>query len=418
MVTTRSELKLHNVVSPLHANGNGNGRRKLHILFHTSTLGGGGAEKHLQRVMNHLDRETFRVSLAVVKGSGEFEQTLAGDVTKHHLTQNGAGSSSTIGMLKSIRPLRRVIETEQPDLLFSVIELANFASVFAAHKTSPAPKVVIGVQTPPSIAYHHTIHPISRLIFRLIPRVYAHADRLVALSKGVADDLTLVASATRGRVEVIHNAGVDADLRDQSNEAICADDLPGRPLLVACGRLKALKGFDYLLDALVMVRKVVPANLCIIGEGGERSALEARIKRLGLQSCVRLLGFQENPFKYMAAADVFVHSSLYEGFGNVIVEAMACGAPVVATDCPHGPREIIEDGRNGILAPPANAAALAKAILRVLTDRHLREQLAAAGKLRANDFEAQRIADAYGQLFLDVLNDPKPVKQIKKAVAG
>jgi glycosyltransferase involved in cell wall biosynthesis len=250
-----------------------------------------------------------------------------------------------------------------------------------------------------------------------MPRVYTNADRLVALSKGVADDLTSVASATRGRVEVIHNAGVDADLRDKSNEDISADDLPGRPLLVACGRLKALKGFDYLLDALVMVRKVIPANLCIVGEGEERSALEAKIRRLGLQSCVRLMGFQANPFKYMAAADVFVLSSLYEGFGNVIVEAMACGAPVVATDCPHGPREIIEDGRTGILAPPANAAALATAILRVLNDWHLKEQLAAAGKLRAADFEAQTIADAYGQLFLDVLNDTGQVVQSTKAVA-
>jgi glycosyltransferase involved in cell wall biosynthesis len=175
-------------------------------------------------------------------------------------------------------------------------------------------------------------------------------------------------------------------------------------LLLACGRLKALKGFDYLIDALVAVRKTVPAHLWIVGEGEERSALELKIKRLGLEGCVRLVGFQENPFKYMAAADVFVLSSLYEGFGNVIVEAMACGVPVVATNCPYGPGEIIEDGKNGILAPPADAAALAAAILRVLKDEDIRKKLSIEGKNRASDFNAHTIAAAYGDLFLSVIN--------------
>src|SRR6185369_7788029 len=198
---------------------------------------------------------------------------------------------------------------------------------------------------------------------------------------------------------------------------LLADDLPQRPLLVACGRLKALKGFDYLLDALVEVRKTIPASLWIIGEGEQRAALETKIKRLRLEDSVKLLGFQQNPFKYMAAADLFVLSSLYEGFGNVIVEAMACGVPVVATDCPYGPGEIIEDGKNGILAPPANALALAAAILRVLKDESMREKLSFEGRDRANDFDAQTIADAYGELFLKVVNGPAVAGNGRKQTA-
>jgi glycosyltransferase involved in cell wall biosynthesis len=406
-INIKSETKPHGLVAPLNGNGKRKTASKLHILFYTSTLGGGGAEKHLLRVLNHLDREKFRVSLALVKPSGQFEPAVAADVTKYYLTGNREGSS-TLGMLRSIRPLRRLIRRERPDLIFSVIELANFGNIFAARGIMPAPKIVIGVQTPPSIAYSHSRHPISRLMLRLIPRVYPRADRVVALSKGVAADLVLIASGTEGRVAVIHNAGVEADLREKLKEALSPEEVPQRPLLLACGRLKALKGFDYLLDALVEVRKTVPASLWIVGEGEERLTLELKIRRLGLEGCVRLLGFQENPFKYMAAADLFVLSSLYEGFGNVIVEAMACGVPVVATNCPYGPGEIIEDGRNGILAPPADAAALAAAILRVLSDENIKQKLSIEGKDRANDFEAHAIAAAYGELFLNVVNGSSP----------
>ncbi len=396
----------------------GHRERELHVLFYASTLGGGGAEKHLLRLANHLDREKFRVSLALIRGAGQFEPVVAADVTKYYLTRNTNGSS-TIGMLKSVRPLRRIMERDRPDLVFSVLELANFANIFAARGIESPPKIVVGVQTPPSIAYRRAMHPISRLIFRLIPVIYPRADKVVALSQGVAKDLLLIASGTKNRVAVIHNAGVDSELREKLGEEISANHLPGRPLLVACGRLKALKGFDYLLDALVEVRKTFPANLLIIGEGEERSSLEMKIKRLRLGDSVRLLGFQENPFKYMAAADLFVLSSLYEGFGNVIVEAMACGVPVVATDCPYGPREIIEDGVNGILVPPADVSGLAAGILRVLGDASLQARLSHNGRERAQDFDAQNIADAYGELFLKIANGSElPASVSRKRTAS
>jgi glycosyltransferase involved in cell wall biosynthesis len=174
--------------------------------------------------------------------------------------------------------------------------------------------------------------------------------------------------------------------------------------VVACGRLKALKGFSTLIDALAVVRERVPAHLWIVGEGEQRASLERKIARLGLGGCVRLLGFRPNPYRYMAAADVFALSSRFEGFGNVIVEAMACGAPVVSADCPYGPREIIEDGVNGILVEPASAASLARGILRVLEDKELKRRLASNGFERARDFEADSIAREYGELFARIAN--------------
>jgi glycosyltransferase involved in cell wall biosynthesis len=389
---------------------------KLHVLFFTSTLGGGGAEKHLLRLANHLDRDKFRVSLALARPSGEFEPAIAGDVQRHYLNSSSKGSS-TIRMLRSIRPLRRLIQRERPDVVFSVIDLANIANVLAARGIPSPPKLILGVQTPPSIAYGDSWHPVSNLILRLIPRLYQKADRIVALSKGVAADLIAISSGLRDRVTVIYNAGVEADLLEKAREKLSADELPKTRLVVSCGRLKELKGFAYLIDALAEIRKTVPASLWIIGEGDERAALEERIRRHDLQHAVRLLGFQHNPFKYMAVADVFVLSSLFEGFGNVIVEAMACGVPVVATDCPYGPGEIISDGKNGSLVKPADASALAAAILRVLNDENLSRKLSVAGKDRANDFNAHTIAAEYGELFLEVANRPVAARVREKVAA-
>jgi glycosyltransferase involved in cell wall biosynthesis len=372
-------------------------RALTHVLFCTTVLGGGGAEKHVLRVANHLDRERFRVSLAVVKPAGEFEAALAADVRKFYLNRREKGST-TARALQSVAPLRRLMRSERPDIVFSVIDLVNLVNVFAARRVEPPPKIVLGVQTPPTIAYGAR-RPSSQLILRLIPRLYPRADHVVALSEGVAADLASLSPQTRGRVSVIHNAGFEREVGELAREGLRGGERPGGPLIVACGRLKPLKGFAHLIEALAEIRKSVPAHLWIVGEGEERAALERKARRLGLQDCVRLLGFRRNPYKYMAAADVFVLSSLFEGFGNVIVEAMACGAPVVATDCPYGPREIIRDGEDGILVEPASAPALARGILRVLGDAGLKKRLAARGRERALDFEAKLVAARYGELF-------------------
>lgn len=384
------------------AYGNGGGPGRLGVLLVTTVLGGGGAEKHLLRVANHLDRGRFRVSLALVKPEGEFEPALAPDVKKFYLNPRRDGST-TVRALQSVAPLRRLIDAERPGLVFSVIDLVNLLSVYAARDASPRPKVVLGVQTPPSIAYD-SWHPVSKLILKLMPRMYPSADAVVALSKGVAEDLAALVPRTRDRVAVIHNAGVEPGVREMAREGLSPGERPDGPLVVACGRLKPLKGFAHLVDALAEVRRSVPAHLWIVGEGEQRAELERKVERLGLKGCVRLLGFRENPYRYMAAADVFVLSSLFEGFGNVIVEAMACGAPVVATDCPYGPREIIRDGESGLLVEPARADSLARGILRVLTDGELKRRLAANGLERARDFEAESIAGEYGELFLRVAN--------------
>jgi len=370
--------------------------KKLRILFFTSALATGGAEMHMLRVINHLDREQFEPLLAVVRSGGSYESALRDDVKIHvvGLTKK----SSTLGMASVTRPLRRLIEAERPDVICSFLDHASTMALLTARRLSYQPKLVLGVQNPPSIQYRRTRSMLSRLMLASIVRLYPRADKIVALTRGVGQDIVSLSPRCAPLIEVIHNAGMDERVLQGAAESLPTNDIP-RPLLVACGRLTEQKGYPYLLEAYKQVREKIPAHLWILGQGHLREEIEATIQREGWQDCVRLLGFQGNPYQYMAAADIFVLSSIYEGFGNVIVEAMASGAPIVSTDCPYGPGEIIENGKNGLLVPTADPDSLAAAILKVLSDAELKQRLASNGRLRAQDFSADTIAAAYGDLF-------------------
>lgn len=385
---------LQNQPSP-HPSAN----RRLKILFFTASLGGGGAEMHLLRVLNHLDRQQFSHALAVARGGGSYEAALAQDIPLHVL-ETGNLPSSTLTLLRSMRPLRNLVQQMQPDILCAVMGHANTIAAFALRGLVQRPQLVLCVQNPPSLQSKDAI--VNSLFRSLIPSVYSQADRIVALSQGVARDLQRLVPKIEERLKVIYNAGVDGRVCQGATAPLPPDLAIPRPLIVSCGRLTAQKDYPNLLDAFAQVRQVLPATLWILGEGKLRSKLEQKIESLGLAESVKLLGFQTNPYQYMAAADLFVLSSIYEGFGNVLAEAMACGTPIVSTDCPFGPGEIITQGANGLLVPTGDSLALAQAMLEVLSNPSLQRQLIDAGLRRAQDFHSQTIAAAYGRLFQDL----------------
>ena len=376
------------------------------ILFFTTSLGKGGAEKHLLRVLNHLDRDRFAPAVALVRAGGTYEKELRPDVPIHHVGDRNV-KSSTLGLLRAISPLRHLVRSEEPDVLCSVMDYPNLAALQAVAGMH-GPRTVLVVQNTPSMSLGKHGGLVGKVAYRLLPRRYPRADRVVALSKGVEQDLLQIAPRLTGNTEVVYNAGLDAQVRQKARASDEVARPEGVPLLFACGRLTEQKGYPYLLEALALLRKTHPAQLWIAGEGEERAALEAYATELGLAASVRFLGFQRNPYKYMAAADVFVLSSIYEGFGNVLTEAMACGAPVVSTRCPHGPDEIIEDGVSGLLVPPHDPAALATGVARVLDDEALRQRLRANGQRRAREFSAEVVAANYGRVFEEVLNAEHP----------
>jgi glycosyltransferase involved in cell wall biosynthesis len=376
-------------------------QHRTHVLFFVAQLGGGGAESHILRLANGLDPTLFKVEVATVRKGGSFEAKLAPGIDLIHLTEYPV-SSSTLGTLVPAVPrLRALLETRTPHVLCAALEHAALAAMIAHARLST--RLVLCVQNNPDRMYPSKVRPLDvgmRMAFR---HLYHRADAVVALSAGVAEALRHLDPRMSSRLRVIPNAALDQDVLAGAHTPAPREGLrPGERLLVACGRLTEQKGYPDLLRALVRVREQQPARLWVLGEGPDRPQLERLRSQLGLDDVVEFLGFCANPYARMAAADVFVLSSLWEGFGNVIVEAMAAGAPVVVTDCPYGPAEIVEPGTSGLLSPVADPAALAQNILRVLQDDSLRTRLIRGGQERAKAFDAQVVAKAYGDVFASV----------------
>ncbi|MBA7698016.1 N-acetylgalactosamine-N,N'-diacetylbacillosaminyl-diphospho-undecaprenol 4-alpha-N-acetylgalactosaminyltransferase [subsurface metagenome] len=238
----------------------------------------------------------------------------------------------------------------------------------------------------------------------LIRNLYPKATRIISVSKGAKENLITDYKVPENKCFVIYNM-VDVErIRKLANERM-AHPCPKENVLIviACGRLTAQKNYPLLLKAMSLVLRENSARLLILGEGEDQSKLEEYARTLGISHNIAFLGFQSNPFKYMSRATVFVLSSSWEGFGNVIIEAMACGIPVVSTRCPSGPDEIITDEVNGLLVPVGDANALANAIVRLFKDESLRRRLSEAGKKRAEDFRGGKMVAEYERVFEEMV---------------
>jgi len=237
------------------------------------------------------------------------------------------------------------------------------------------------------------MEPKRRRRIRLWRSVLERAEGLIAVSRGVADDFVAATRIERERVRVVYNPIVDSSLVARAAESADHPWLAGGgpPVILGVGRLTGQKDFATLVSAFALVRARRPCRLLIIGEGEERERLEALARMLGMQDALDLAGFQPNPLPFMREARLLVLSSRWEGFGNVLVEALYCGTPVVSTDCPHGPREVLADGKYGRLVPVGDPQALADAIAESLDEEP--DPLRMRG--RAVVFSAARSANGY-----------------------
>src|SRR5262249_15565149 len=251
-------------------------------------------------------------------------------------------------------------------------------------------------------ADYHWKTPSHRTLFAMVTRAgYNFADAIAATSQGVSDDLMQHFGVRKSAIRIVHNP-IDFDAMTEAvAEPIDASDerVWKHPAIVSAGRLAEAKNFPLLIDAMALVRRRLPAaRLFILGQGDQEDELRRQIARLGLSDAVRLCGFQRNPWKYIARADVFALTSRYEGFGNVLIEAMACGVPVVVTRSP-GPLEIVRDNVDGVIVPEHTPAAVAKALEAILTDDRKRASMSAAAKESATRFALPAIAGQYDTWF-------------------
>jgi glycosyltransferase involved in cell wall biosynthesis len=227
--------------------------------------------------------------------------------------------------------------------------------------------------------------------------LYPWADGIVSVSQGVAEDLAKVTKLPKKRINLIYNPVITPELFVKAREKLNHPWFqPGEPpVILAVGRLHLQKDYPTLLRAFLRVRQLRRCRLVILGEGPEKDNLSNLINELGLQADVAMLGFVDNPYAYMKSSAAFVLSSAWEGFGNVIAEALAVGTPVVSTNCESGPAEILANGKYGELTPVGDAKAMTEAIDRVL-----------AGKIKQvdTDWLNQFKLETCAQKYLQVLN--------------
>ena len=358
------------------------------VLFFSPSLGEGGADRVVATLLRHLDRRRFAPALAVLRREGPYAADVPADVPVHVVPARRLATS--------LPELARLFARARPDVVFSagasniIVSLAHLAARSRA-------RLVLSERS----ALRRSDRSRARIAVELPAKriTYRRADLVTAVSEGVARDLAAALELPPARICVVHNPMVGDELAALSGEPVEHPWLAARaeePVLLACGRLVEIKDYPTLLEAFARIRAARPARLLVLGEGPLRGELTARAARLGLGESVAFLGFDKNPFRYMARARVLLHASRAEGLPGVLIQAMACGTPVVATDCDFGPREVIsEPGRNGFLVPVGDAGALADRALRLLGDDALYGQISAAARRAAQRFAVPAMMARY-----------------------
>lgn len=361
------------------------------ILQVLPNLAGGGAERVAINLSTSWASSGHQVEFLLMELRGELLKTLSKNVIVHELNCERFRQSPL--------PLARFLRQRQPDVTLVHMWPLTSAAVLAWRLAGKPGKLFICEHTALSEHVKRDSMPLAmvQLALRLTHRT---ATGVVTVSTGVAKDLAQLAGMSVQRVEVIHNPVVAAELAGPSQQPdiqILNNLWRGlfRTHLVSVGSLSARKNYQLLLQAFAHVAPELDAALVILGEGNLRAILEQQVYELGLQGRVVMPGFHADPTPWYQAADLFVLSSDYEGLPTVLIEALACGTPVVSTDCPHGPAEILEQGRYGELVPVGDVFALSDGIRRALSRPWNREAL----QRRAQDFSIPKQAQAYLDLF-------------------
>jgi glycosyltransferase involved in cell wall biosynthesis len=327
------------------------------VLFLVPTLGGGGAERVIVTLLRHLDRLRFEPHLALVEAVGPYLKEVPADVPIHDLKAKRVRHAFP-GMIRLSWKLR-------PHAIHSTLRELNMATVLSRPFLPSGVRLLIREGSAPSAQnVHGGKHP---LIWNwLYHWLYPRADRVICVGDFVADDLADNFRVPRRKLVRIYNP-VDVNLARKLANATGNPYQGNGPHLVAAGRLSKEKGLDVLLDAMPLVCAAMPdAQLTILGEGGLKPDLLAQRQRLGLKEAVHLIGFQLNPYPHLKHADLLVLPSRFDAMPVVVIEALAVGTPVVASDCRGAVREILRDCPIARLVQPSNPKALAETIVSAL----------------------------------------------------
>ena len=364
---------------------------KIRIAILLESLDLGGIGRLSISLAEELANRGLEVDLVLFKKQGEYLDQVPDIVNLVDLGNKR--------LLLGIYAVGNYLKASKPEVLISAKERVNIQALFAKRLYNSKTRIFISVHvnnTEEMARQGASIY--RRVIIALARLTYQWADQVIAVSKGVAEDVKHLFKVPVDKIKVIYNPIISPVLSEKAKEAVEHSwfEDASKPVIVGMGRLIAQKDFSTLLKSFAQVRKEIPGvKLVIFGEGKDRSKLESEIRTLQLENDVEMPGYVDNPYKYLKRASVFVMSSAWEGFGNVLVEAMAVGTPVVSTDCPSGPAEILKDGKCGPLVPVSNVNRLAQAVVAVLKD----PPDPIALQSRAESFSIEKAVDKYLELI-------------------
>jgi glycosyltransferase involved in cell wall biosynthesis len=358
------------------------------IAFFLPDFSGGGAERMTLNLVNAMQKRENRVILVVTRASGELSELVGPGVEIVSLNRPGT--------IAAIDRLVAFLSSYQPDVLISAFGHNNIIALWAKAIARVPTRIII---------QQHNVMSMQALSgnwrFRLLPWLYRWfapwADAVVAVSEGAAADVIRLTGLSREAVEVIPNPVISENFEALAERAVEHDFFaPGAPpVFLSVGRLVPVKDHQMALDAFALVRAQRRVRLMFLGDGPLRAALEVHARSLHIEDDVAFAGFVNNPIAYMPHAAALLLSSKHEGFGAVLVEALATGTAVVATDCPYGPAEILEGGRYGRLTPVGDSAAFAKAMLETLDSLPDRASL----RERAREYTTGTVVTRYETLI-------------------
>ncbi|MFZ3136615.1 MAG: glycosyltransferase [Thermodesulfovibrionales bacterium] len=388
-----------------------NAQEKIRLLYFHPTIVFGGAERTTVTLLEKLDKSIFDVLFITKKGIFHplpVERVMYIDDLGIHDGFEGIGS-----LVKDTKIMLQLINKERPDIVFGMLHYACIILSLMKIRLRDRVRIIISPRTPSkdAINFYFKDNMKKRLVWNFMVRFFCrYSDRIVVASEGIKEECITEYKAERKKVVTINNS-VDAQSVGRfSVESIDEESSPDHFVISTAGRLSAEKNIAVLLNAFALMRRDLKAKLWIVGDGPERPHLKSLAASLNIMDDIVFWGFQENLYKFIKKSDIFVHTSLFEGFGNIILEAMACGVPVIATNCPFGPREIINNGENGILVPVSDEGALAKALKMVLENKEARKRFVENAYKRLSEFTPERMVRSYENVFLSIAHSNGPLR--------
>lgn len=364
------------------------------ILIYMFNLAGGGAERTIVNLINNINKEIFEVILIIGSNQNNDYINLVDNRIKIIYLNSDRRK-------KNILKISKIIRYEKPDILFSTLNINNITIILA--KILSLKRVPIVVRETNNRTAAGGVSLINRIITYILYNYFS--SNIISLSNGVKEDLVKSFKIKNKKIKVIYNpVDLDKIYKLKNEEILDLKKEENEKLIISVGRLAEQKDYFTLLKAFKIVEKNLKSKLLILGKGPQEQLLKDKCYELNIEEKVVFMGFNDNPYKYMKNSDVFVLSSKWEGFGHVIVEAMATGIPVISTDCKSGPAEIINNNKYGILVPVGDYKKMANEIQNILTNNELAQKYIEKGNYRKEKFNVSSIVKEYEKIFLSLIN--------------